>query len=36
VTHWVIDAIKAKLPGVSDVVVHTEPAAEDQPCNPLP
>ncbi|HEY6078241.1 MAG TPA: cation diffusion facilitator family transporter [Polyangiaceae bacterium] len=36
VTHWVIDAIKAKLPGVSDVVVHTEPAAEDQRCNPLP
>jgi cation diffusion facilitator family transporter len=36
VTHWVIDAIKAKLPGVTDVVVHTEPAAEDQPCNPLP
>ncbi len=36
VTHWVIDAIKAKLPGVSDVVVHTEPAAEGQSFNPLP
>jgi cation diffusion facilitator family transporter len=36
VTHWVIDAIKGKLPGVTDVVVHTEPAAEGQPCNPLP
>jgi divalent metal cation (Fe/Co/Zn/Cd) transporter len=36
VTHWVIDAIKAKLPGVTDVVVHTEPAAEGQTFNPLP
>jgi cation diffusion facilitator family transporter len=36
VTHWVIDAIKTKLPGVTDVVVHTEPAAEGQACNPLP
>jgi cation diffusion facilitator family transporter len=36
VTHWVIDAIKQHLPGVTDVVVHTEPAAEGQPCNPLP
>lgn len=36
VTHWVIDAIKQKLPGVTDVVVHTEPAAEGQPFNPLP
>lgn len=36
VTHWVIDAIKAELPGVSDVVVHTEPSAEGQPFNPLP
>jgi cation diffusion facilitator family transporter len=36
VTHWVIDAIKSKLPGVTDVVVHTEPAAENQPYNPLP
>jgi cation diffusion facilitator family transporter len=36
VTHWVIDAIRAGLPGVSDVVVHTEPAAEGQPFNPLP
>jgi cation diffusion facilitator family transporter len=36
VTHWVIDAIKANLPGVSDVVVHTEPAAEGQEFNPLP
>jgi len=36
VTHWVIDAIKAGLPGVTDVVVHTEPAAEGQSFNPLP
>jgi divalent metal cation (Fe/Co/Zn/Cd) transporter len=36
VTHWVIDAIKANLPGVTDVVVHTEPAAEGQAFNPLP
>jgi cation diffusion facilitator family transporter len=36
VTHWVIDAIKSKLPGVTDVVVHTEPAAEGQVFNPLP
>jgi cation diffusion facilitator family transporter len=36
VTHWVIDAIKAAIPGVTDVVVHTEPAAEGQMCNPLP
>lgn len=36
VTHWVIDAIKSQLPGVTDVVVHTEPAAEGQKFNPLP
>jgi cation diffusion facilitator family transporter len=36
VTHWVIDAIKGKLPGVTDVVVHTEPADEGQLYNPLP
>jgi cation diffusion facilitator family transporter len=36
VTHWVIDAIKSTLPGVTDVVVHTEPAAEGQLYNPLP
>jgi cation diffusion facilitator family transporter len=36
VTHWVIDAIKSQLPGVTDVVVHTEPAADGQPYNPLP
>lgn len=36
VTHWVIDAIKQHLPGVTDVVVHTEPAAEGQSHNPLP
>ncbi len=36
VTHWVIDAIKARLPGVTDVVVHTEPASVDQPFNPMP
>ncbi len=26
VTHWVIDAVKRELEGISDVVVHTEPA----------
>lgn len=36
VTHWVIDAIKSRVPGVSDVVVHTEPAAEGQKFNPMP
>ncbi len=36
VTHWVIDAIKREIPGVRDVVVHTEPAAEGQAFNPLP
>jgi cation diffusion facilitator family transporter len=36
VTHWVIDAIKAQLPGVTDVVVHTEPAGEGEQCNPMP
>lgn len=36
VTHWVIDAIKRRLPGVSDVVVHTEPAAEGESYNPMP
>jgi cation diffusion facilitator family transporter len=36
VTHAVIDALKGELPGVVDVIVHTEPAAEGQPFNPLP
>jgi cation diffusion facilitator family transporter len=36
VTHWVIEAIKAQIPGVADVLVHTEPARADQPYNPLP
>lgn len=36
VTHWVIDAIKRDVPGVADVLVHTEPAAEGVPYNPLP
>lgn len=36
VTHAVIDAIKREIPGVTDVLVHTEPAAPDQPYNPLP
>jgi len=36
VTHWVIDAIKAKFSGVRDVLVHTEPARADQPYVPLP
>jgi cation diffusion facilitator family transporter len=36
VTHWVIDAIKQHLPGVTDVVVHTEPAGIGQRANPMP
>ena len=36
VTHWVIDALKSQIPGVTDVVVHTEPALDGQPFNPLP
>ena len=36
VTHWVIDAIKQQIPGVTDVVVHTEPAELGQASNPLP
>jgi len=36
VTHSVIDAIKAGIPGVYDVLVHTEPARPDQPYPPLP
>ncbi|HEX2880711.1 MAG TPA: cation diffusion facilitator family transporter [Polyangiaceae bacterium] len=35
VTHWVIDAVR-EIPGVIDVVVHTEPAMPDQPYTPLP
>jgi cation diffusion facilitator family transporter len=36
VTHWVIEAIKEQIPGIADVLVHTEPARADQPYNPLP
>jgi len=36
VTHWVIEAIKEHIPGVADVLVHTEPARADQAYNPLP
>jgi cation diffusion facilitator family transporter len=36
VTHWVIESIKREVPGVRDVMVHTEPAAPGQPFNPLP
>jgi cation diffusion facilitator family transporter len=36
VTHWVIESIKREVPGVMDVLVHTEPAAPGQPFNPLP
>lgn len=35
VTHAVIDAIKAAIPGVADVVVHTEPAYPGQPYKPF-
>jgi cation diffusion facilitator family transporter len=36
VTHWVIDAVKRGVPGVLDVVVHTEPAREGLPYPELP
>ncbi|HLV66009.1 MAG TPA: cation diffusion facilitator family transporter [Polyangiaceae bacterium] len=36
VTHWVIESIKREVPGVTDVLVHTEPAEPGQPFNPLP
>jgi divalent metal cation (Fe/Co/Zn/Cd) transporter len=35
VTHWVIDAVR-EIPGVIDVIVHTEPARPEQPYTPLP
>lgn len=35
VTHGVIDAIKGAIPGVADVVVHTEPAYPGQPYKPF-
>jgi cation diffusion facilitator family transporter len=35
VTHAVIDAIKAAIPGVADVVVHTEPAYPGQRYKPF-
>jgi len=36
VSHWVQEAIREHIPGVVDVLVHTEPAAPGQPFNPLP
>lgn len=36
VTHWAIDALKREVQGVSDVVVHTEPAQADAPYPELP
>jgi cation diffusion facilitator family transporter len=36
VTHWVIDALKREVPGVVDVVVHTEPASVSAPYPELP
>jgi cation diffusion facilitator family transporter len=36
VTHWVIDALKREVPGVIDVVVHTEPASASAPYPALP
>jgi len=36
VTHWVIDALKREVPGVIDVVVHTEPATESAAYPALP
>lgn len=35
ITHWVIDTLR-EIPGVVDVVVHTEPASPDQAYTPLP
>lgn len=35
VTHAVIDGIKGAIPGVADVVVHTEPAYPGQPYKPF-
>ena len=36
VTHWAIDALKREVSGVRDVVVHTEPAADDARYPELP
>ncbi len=36
VTHWAIDALRHQIEGVSDVVVHTEPARSDAPYPELP
>jgi divalent metal cation (Fe/Co/Zn/Cd) transporter len=36
VTHWAIDALKQQIEGVSDVVVHTEPARAGAPYPELP
>lgn len=36
VTHWVMDAIRREIPGVTDVLVHTEPALPGQAYVPLP
>jgi cation diffusion facilitator family transporter len=36
VTHWVIDALKREVPGVIDVVVHTEPASASAAYPELP
>ena len=36
VSHWVQESIKRQIPGVVDVLVHTEPAAPGQRYNPLP
>jgi cation diffusion facilitator family transporter len=36
VTHWAIDALKREVTGVRDVVVHTEPAHDDQAYPELP
>lgn len=36
ITHLAMDAVKARVPGVTDVVIHTEPAPRDAPHAPLP
>jgi cation diffusion facilitator family transporter len=36
VSHWVKESIKREVPGVVDVLVHTEPAEPGQPFNPMP
>ncbi len=36
VTHLAMDAVRAGIPAVTDVVIHTEPAPADAAYNPIP